>query len=602
MAVLSTTSQTSATAHVPSLAKTLLAWAVATIVIAPIGYMSMFSTFRVYDDEGSFLILLRDYLSGHPLLTPSTSYYGPFYYEVMGGLFKLLGVAPTNDSGRFATLVIWLVASALGGVVAYRLTRNLWLSLVSQLVTFILLSALTQEPMATYGLISLLLLGLVLAATFTQTQPRASAAAIGAIVGALCLVKINVGAFAVIAVIFAWAAGVAPRWRRFALPAAVGVMTLVPFVLMAGLLGRGWVLEFALLVSLSAAAVGIACLRALRVRLTPPPTTWLILGGAVLTAISLAGALVTGTHPADVWDGLVLTPFRLPQLFTWPVNINAAADVWAALSTVACVAFARAGASRAIPGLARVAAGLFILISILLLPSSVFLFGLTLAWIATQGPGDQPFGYHRLLLPALAVMESLQAFPVAGTQLALTALLLVPVGATVLNDGIAGLRTKSAARFARTPLVFAAAALALNGYFAGSQFAATSPSGLPGAESVRMPAQQGAQLRLLVAAIDGGCSSFLTYPGMNSFYVWTGQQPPSDLRYGVWYLAPNAADQRATVSQLKTRSRLCVVKNQSIIDFWSQGRPVPRQPVVDFIDQNFTDGGTYGDYQLLVER
>src|SRR5260370_20024895 len=40
-------------------------------------------------------------------------YYGPFFYETIGGLFKLLGIAPTNDSARWLTLVFWLVASAL---------------------------------------------------------------------------------------------------------------------------------------------------------------------------------------------------------------------------------------------------------------------------------------------------------------------------------------------------------------------------------------------------------------------------------------------------------------------------------------------------------
>jgi hypothetical protein len=326
----------------------------------------------------------------------------------------------------------------------------------------------------------------------------------------------------------------------------------------------------------------------------------LIVGGGVAIALSSGVALAGGTHPADLWNGLVVSAIRFPQLFTWPVNINPLADVWTVVSFVACIALLRA--PHPIPDMTRVGAGLFILLSVLLLPSSVFLLGLPLAWIAIVGRPDRPFSYHRLLLPSLAVMESLQAYPVAGTQLSIAALLMVPVGAVVLNDGITGLRTRGAARVAPVAVLLATVVLALQAFIAGSQFAAGSPSGLPGAESVRMPAQQAVQLRQLVAAIDRDCASFITYPGMNSLYVWTAQEPPTDLRYGVWWLTPNAADQQATVTQLGTRSRLCVVKNQSIIDFWAQGRPVPRQPVVDFIEQNFIDGGTYGDYQLLVQR
>ncbi len=582
--------------------RTALAMAAVTIVIAPVGYLSMFSRFNAYDDEGSILITLRDYLSGHPLLTPNIPYYGPFFYEALGGLFKLLGIAPTNDSGRFVTLAIWLIASALGAIAAWRLTRSLWLSLLAQLVTFSLLTALTEEPLTTYGMLSLLLLGLVIAATFAGARPRAAAAAIGAIVAAVCLVKINVGAFAVAAVVFAWAGSLEPRWRRFGLPAMTGVITVAPFLLMANMLGRVWVFEFALLASLSAAAIGVAAMPGMSPRSAAPSSPWLIAGGAIATAITLAMAFAGGTHLADVWDGLVVRAARFPELFTWPLKISPAADGLAGLSLAACVALARRSLAGPPAEVARVAAGLFILLSILLLPSSLFLLGLPLAWIATRAPRDESAHYTRLLLPALAVLESLQLYPVAGTQLSVAALLLVPVGAVVLNDGLTGLRTRGAARVAPAALAFATAALALHAFIATSQFAAATPLGLPGAESVRMPPQQAAELRALVAAIDRDCSGVITFPGMNSMYVWTGQQPPTDLRYGVWWLTPDVADQRATVAHLAGRSGLCVVKNQAIIDFWAQGRPVPSQPVIDFIDSNFTAGGAYGDYQLLVQR
>ena len=573
-----------------------------TLILAPVGYLAMFSGFHAYDDEGIFLVTLRDFLSGHPLLTPNIPYYGPFFYETIGGLFKLLGIAPTNDSGRLVTLVFWLIASALAAFAAFRLTRNLWIAVVVQLATFILLTALIREPMTVYGLVSLLMLGLVVAASFASRRPRAAAVAIGAIVAALCLVKINVGAFGALAVVFAWAGGLAPRWRRFALPAMGVIITVAPVLLMANLLARAWVLEFALVASMSAAAVSLAWILAPPPRVTWPSSAWLILGGVTAAALTLAVALAGGTHLADIWNGLVVRSVQFSQLFTWPVDANPVVVLGAALSLAACVAYSRVRVSDSTADLVRIGAGLFILLSILLLPSSLWLLGLSLAWIATRARRDEPNLYVRLLLPALAVLESLQAYPVAGTQLSLAALLMIPVGAVVLKDGITGVTARGAARVAPAVLILVTAVLALEAFLAGSQFAAGSPSGLQGAELVRMPSKQAAQLRQLVAAIDRDCSSFITFPGMNSIYIWTGQEPASDLRYGVWWLTPDPVDQQAVVRQLQGRSRLCVVKNQTLIDFWTQGRPVPSRPVVNFIDTSFMPSATFGDYELLVRK
>jgi len=426
--------------------------------------------------------------------------------------------------------------------------------------------------------------------------------AIGAIVAALCLVKINVGAFAALAVVFAWAGGLTPRWRRFALPAMGLVITVAPLLLMANLLARTWVLEFALVASMSAAAVSLAWILAPPPRVTSPSSAWLILGGVTAAALTLAVALAGGTHVADIWNGLVVRSVQFSQLFTWPVDANPVVVLGAALSLAACVVYSRVRVSDSTADLVRIGAGLFILLSILLLPSSLWLLGLSLAWIATRARRDEPNQYVRLLLPALAVLESLQAYPVAGTQLSLAALLLIPVGAVVLNDGISGVRARGAARIGSVALIVATAVLALDGFLAGSHFAAGSPSGLQGAELVRMPSKQAAQLRQLVAAIDNDCSSFITFPGMNSMYIWTGQEPPSDLRYGVWWLTPDPVDQQGVVQQLEGRSRLCLVKNQTLIDFWTQGRQVPSRPVVNFIDASFMPSATFGDYELLVRK
>jgi hypothetical protein len=580
--------------------------------------MSMVTGFRPYDDEGYYLATLRDYMAGQPLLSPGAQGYGPFFYEVVGGLFKLLGLVPDNDTGRVVTAVVWLVASVAGGAVAYRLSRNLWLGVAAQVLTFGLLSALTAEPMGTYGMTSLLLLGLVAASTFGSSRPRASAALIGATVAALCLTKINVGGLAAIAVFFAWAAGLQHRWRRLLLPPVAVVAAAVPFVLIFPLLTSAWALEFAFVVAASVAAVGVVCFAAASRPLRSPPATWIAVGGAALAAVSLGIALIGGTRPIDLWSGLVVLPLRIPQFVVQPLTISPAHDLVAALALVAALVIAFRPRSAALPetavGLARVGAGFFTWLSLLLMPNSIFLLALPLAWVAVPAPNndrDDPMSYSRLLLPALATLESLQAYPFAGTQLTLAAFCLVPVGAISLGDGIRQLRAAGVTGRATVRAVgwVAPATVGVNiavfllfALTVTAEFRTATPLGVPGAESVRLPDSAATQLRMLVAAVDRDCSSFVTFPGMNSFYNWTGKDPPTRVRLEVWWLFIDDTAQQSIVQQLANEPRLCVIKNQRVIDFWAGGRQVPRTPLVDFIDGQFVRDGSYGDYELLVRN
>ena len=583
-----------------------VALAAVTAALSPLAYMYMFSGFRAYDDEGYFLVTIRDYLAGHPLFTQALPIYGPFYYEFIGGVFKLLGLAPDHDSGRILTIAVWLITSLLAGLTAFRLTRNIWIALTALLVAFRVLSSLATEPIQPAGLTSLMVIGVAFAATFRSARPRLTAALIGALVAALCLVKINVGAFAAIAVAFAAAASFGPTWRRRALPPMAAVMSLIPLALMAGLLGRGWVLEFAVLVSLSALCVGLATAVALPGGLPPPHLAWLLGGAAVLSIVCIGIALAGGAQPDNMWRALVLLAVGFPTVFTVPLEVNAGMDAWAVIALAFAIALfgplRRPRVSAEAAGVARVGAALFTFVSLFLLPTSLFLLALPLAWIACVSPRDDPDqpadAYVRVLLPALAVLESLQAYPVAGTQLSLAGLCLVPVGALTMGDGIRQLRR--AGWIAPSFLAVNAAAIMLLGFATASVFAAGTPLGLPGAERVRLPQAQAVDLRALVAAIDQKCSSFISYPTMNSLYLWSAKDPPVELSEEVWFLVLSSGDQAAIVSKLQDRPGLCVVKNQDVIDFWTRGRSVPDRPLVQFISDGFEPDGTFGGYVLLM--
>ena len=557
----------------------------------------MFSSFHAYDDEGYYLANLHDYLTGHPLLTSYAQVYGPFFYEFYGGLFKLLGLASDNDSGRIVTAAAWLLASLGGGVVAYRLTRQLWLALASQLLTFSLLSAMTSEPMGTYGIVSVLLLAAIGAATYRASRPRTSAVVIGAAVGALCLIKINVGGFAAIAVVFAWAVGLDRRRRWLALAPLLGVMALVPFVLMSALLAtQGSVLDFALVTALSVGALGIAGASSPQ---TPSSVKWFVAGGAAVAAASIGVALLGGTHAGDLWTGLVTAGLRFPQLFTVPLSVTPVHVVVAALSLVAAALRRPAG------GLVRVGVGFFMLLSLVWMPNEIFMAGVPLAWLAIRAPeGDDPAGpYARALVAALAVLEPLQAYPIAGTQASMAGFCLIPVGALILGDGLrqlAAVRVPRVAWVAPALLAIDVAVVMILALTTTAAFVRGVPLGVPGAQQVRLPARDASDVRQLVAAIDQGCSGFITYPGMNSLYIWTAQEQPTPVRVEIWWLVLDEAQQTSLVQELSGKPRLCAVKNQRVIDMWAAGRQVPDTPLVDFIGRSFVHQGTYGDYELLV--
>jgi hypothetical protein len=387
---------------------------------------------------------------------------------------------------------------------------------------------------------------------------------------------------------------------------------------MAPMLGQEWVFEYALVVALSAWTVVLVCLYGPRLSASPPAFGWLAAGALAAAVPCLGIAILGGTNPNDIYGALVVIPARLSQLYVWPLRINSGYVISAALLMVVAVILgsrARRGASPAIPGMARIAAGLFTWLAVLLLPASLFFLALPLAFLAAVDPrrdgGDPTLGYARLLLPALAVIESLQAYPIAGTQLSMAALLLVPVGAITLNDGIAQLREWATGE-ARGRLLAAVAWVApamlianvafyqLFAFLAVSGFAAAQPLGMHGAVLTRLAPERAGNLRSLVAVIDRDCSSFITLPGMASFYLWTGQAPPAQLYSGVWMYFLDEAQQERIVADLKARPGVCVVRNQAVVDFWAEGRQVPDRALVEYINSSFKPAGRFGDYELLV--
>jgi len=594
-----------------------LLFASVSVALIPFGYLSIFMGFRTYDDEGYFVLALKHYVMGQPLFTDPLPIYGPVYFEVMGGLFKILGVTPGLDAGRFVTLFVWLLGVLLAGVAVYRLTGMLWLAVGGQLLTFVVLGTLANEPMQPGGLISLLLLAVIIASTPGFGRPATTALLLGALVAALTLIKINVGIFAAVAVGFAWS-GLGGRRRRLVLPVFALAMVALPPLLMSALLSQTWALELSVLMALAGAALGVTFLGVDPVdRLQPLPAQWIVAGAGIVVAASLGAAALGGTRLDEWWNHSILAAVNFPSVFEHPAPISDVEVGWAGVVFGLAVAVRlryKPGVDASFAGgLVRIWVGLLVWLSMIIGPN--LFVALPLAWIAAvRNPRDEANpvdGRARLLLPALAVVGSLQIYPVAGSQVSIAALTLLPVGAIILNDGIrelrlvggrnpVGLRLANRIGSAAAIVMLIAVLLVSSDGIAG--LTSNAPLDLPGSRLVRVNGKLGEQLRAVVAAINRNCGGLITLPGLHSFYLWTGKEPPPGLGSEVWVLVLNNAQQEAVVREVEGDPRLCVLRNQSIVRFWAAGRPVPNGPLVEFIDQGFVSRGSYGDYELLVRR
>jgi hypothetical protein len=621
-------------------------FALSTVLLAFPAYWRMFTNFAKLDDEGYLLQTLRAFTAGRTLYTDIFTQYGPFYYEIFGAPLALSGRVIGMDVGRLLTIGMWLLASLMLGVAAYRLTRRLWLGLAVQLLAFSILDSLRNEPMHPVGLISLLLTATVLVlVVLMPRRPAAALAGAGAIAACVALTKINVGGFVLIALALACAL-VLPGIRSLA-PlrwALIGLGVLLAPLLVLPDLGNRDVQTFALLVTAGVVALVIVSFDApVQEAADRAHVRWLgaLAAGAALAVILVfAGILLTGVTPRALFEALVLDPtgqrdvlFSVlkmpPQTVPWAFGLVAVALATRYLRWPAAVAGWAGGAVRVLAG-----------VVMLLALGSVPLGGPTglglkfgpelttlgtpvlFAWIAAIPPGEVSLRERlaRVAIVAVAVLQALHAYPVAGTQVFIGSLLLILPGALILSDGLRQLDLLAVAAAPRAGarraggVVSAAAAVLVLGCsvfaFAINPATATQP---PYANNPKLPFSTADLLRLgpgeteqykrVVDTVRDQCTSFLTWPGMNSLYVWSGLPPVTDLNPTDWSRLLDDERQQRVVDAAEAQRVRCVVRNPELQLAWDVGRPPRSGPLTRYIESRFVLGVDLGGgYQLFLRK
>lgn len=618
---------------------TIAMYTVVAIAAAIAAYFILFTQFAPYDDEGTLLVTLKAFAHGDALYSDIYSPYGPFYHELFGGLVALTGLDVTNDASRSAVLVIWVGTSLMAGLAAQRLTGVALLGATGMMAAFAALQVLANEPMHPQGLCVLLIAAFFLLVVGEPARRlRWAGAGAGVLLAALVLTKVNLGAFALAAVALAAVLTVEPLYRRRWLrwPVVAGFL-LLPVLIVARDLDLEWARNLAALEILSGLALIVAA-RAIR----PAPgedaasvVRWLIaaaIGFASASAVILLAIVLNGSAPADIYDGVVTQAIRVRDVMSIPFPMPAAALDWgiAAVGVATLAVLLRptgSGSPSIYPGLLRAAAGLAIWYTAAHVtpfslgpaagnPNSL---PLVLCWVAAIPPvgvHETPYKrFLRVLLPAFAVAETLQVYPVAGSQAGIAAFTLIPVGALCLADAVTSLRAWSEARGGSTPQRFGTVLLVLTATLAvqfGIDTIARPGASravlyheqqslpLPGAHLLRLPPAEVETYSGLVDLLHRyRCSSFIAYPNIDSLYLWSGIEAPPPQAPGAWITALGGERQQRIVDELRASPRPCAIRSDTRADLWLHGSPPPDEPLVHYILDDFHSVQQVGEFEFL---
>jgi len=607
-------------------------FAAVTVVACLVAYPRMFTGFSFWDDEGDLLVGLQGFVRHGSLYGHTFSRYGPFYYEMWGGLFSLLGIPVDHDGGRTVTMVVWVLIGLEFGLVALRLTGSVLLGLAVQMLVFRAQIVLGNEPLHPGGLICLLLGAILAASSFAWGRAsRGALALLGGAVAALILVKVNVGFFALAAVALACVTGYTALSRLRWLRAAVEVgFVATPVLLMHSELSAGWVQRYAVHVSIAALAVVVALRARPAGRRVTEELRWLLAGFGAAVALVTAAILAAGTTPAGLVDGVLLQPLHQLHAFTLPLELPRRVYAIDLLALGGAVAYRHASRRRERPparwvataALLEVAVGMAMALSAVTTTLSFGAGGLSgyplsllgLCWVALVSPPDDEraaVAFGRLLLAPLAVLQGLHAFPVAGSQPVWSSFLLVPAGAVCVANGVRRLNGVLAAGTVRRGVSLCAAvgAAALMWFVAGmtlrtplhdmrSAYDSSVPLGLPGATAVRVGQVEAQVYRAVTAALRRDCGATLMLPGMSSFYVWARQEPPTGDNATAWPVLFDATRQRQVVAATRSIRGLCLLKNSALLHFWIPGA-IPSGPLMRYLQHGFRPIGDFGAFQLL---
>jgi hypothetical protein len=603
-----------------------------SVASAPAAFYRMFTGFAAWDDEGMMLMTVKQYLDGAKLYQEITSGYGPVYYFFNGFVHSIVG-APVNHEGvRLTSVAVWMLSALVFAWIVFRLTGSLAIASVVHVLTFRGLAFFQNEPGHPQELCIILLSGLLVGGLLAA-RPRYQWIAmilVGMMPAGLLCIKVNIGIFTIIAATLAIIYHLPlNRFVRLA-RITVGLAALVlPFALMKVHFDDSSARVYCCVVTAAVAAL-LVCLR------SPEPGSlswkngWIALASFAITLTTVFAALwAQGIPVRSTVSALVISHINLnvSQRFWylaaelgWPWIFWALGSLIASWAVTRKLIHGSKQVDNVLNNLKLLVGGGTLLLAVAR-PEFLLGFVTPFCWLLLCPPSknvDCPLAFPRLLLAATAALQTLYAYPIAGSQLGFLRISLVVVGATLFGDFV---RVALASRLqpAIRPwfraassfvLICAALSYSLVDYRAKRAYESLPPLGLRGAERLHLDSTRTSEYHWLVNNLNRYCDTFVGIPGLPSLYLWTGKpmpgpmhESPGQLSTDNWLYGWSPQQQQVIVTDLARYPNACAVHNPELVKFWNKGNmDLSMLPLVNYIQTNFQTVDHMGPLEFMVRR
>jgi hypothetical protein len=606
-----------------------------------------FSQFKWYDDEGTMLLRVRAFIEDPASYDLFSGVYGPFYYLHKYAIYGFLQAGVSHDINRLTTIAFWGLIAAGCAFLVHRVSRSLVLAAIVQVQLLFLLNAFANEPGHPHEIALALIVIALISSSFIGAgwSGFAGMAAFGAALGALLLVKVNLGVYLGVAMLLALLLLLPPNrpvriltWLTAAASAAL------PCAVMLRGLGTPWGPDYGVLAThvtqnycALATFMIVAVLAAASDQKEGEKVRWADAGtaagaAAVTIGVVCAVSVALGTSLSAIADGVLLRAIRFPSKVASAVPVSREIAQAGAVSAflaicyrLAVPALRRHGIVSLLLSMIKLAYGSYVLFSIYRDPAWLRLhiaIPVSFLWLMLVMPHTETSPklrerFPRVFLCITAAFQVLQGYPVYGSQQLWAVFLMIPVAAICVGDasrylfevikrrfGGKSLQSPSWLQPVSTAILLSCVLLGYHGkgdlHKAQTVYANLTPLDLPGSSHLRLPEFQVVMLRRVVEALRSECDGFVGLPGFASLYFWTPLPAPGPIN-GAWMLTLEDRFQSLLVERMRTYDRPCVLEEFNLRT-WTRGRPMdPRMPLLRYIRTEFKPSRRIGPYMLLVK-